>query len=115
DVRSFRLAVEELDSFRRSVESELIANMGYLAWAEGNTWDRKLLEVMKEPGQRLADPWKFRWDPQNEGDGGNWFADDLDTSNWLDLATDGPWEEQPAGKQWKQAHRGDYNGVAWYR
>jgi len=35
-------ALRELDVYRASVERDLIANMGFLAWAEGNRWDRSI-------------------------------------------------------------------------
>ncbi len=114
-IRELRSAIEELDDFRCSVESELICNMGYLAWAEARTWDRKLLQDMKVPGQQLPDPWQFAWDPRNRGIDENWFADDTDTSAWLDISTHDPWEVQPVGKQWRQKYGEDYDGFAWYR
>ena len=114
-IGGLRSAIEELDGFRRSVESDLICNMGYLAWAEARTWDRKLLRVMEVPGQQLPDPWQFRWDPKDRGIEENWFADGVDTSTWAGISTDGPWEVQPVGKQWRQEHREDYDGLAWYR
>ncbi|MBL7037972.1 MAG: DUF4838 domain-containing protein [Pirellulaceae bacterium] len=114
-IRELRAAIEELDDFRRSVESDLISNMGYLAWAETRTWDRKLLRNMRVPGQPLPDPWQFKWDPRNRGSEENWFAESADTSEWLDISTDEPWEVQPVGKLWRQEHGEDYDGFAWYR
>jgi hypothetical protein len=114
-ISALRSAIEKLDDFRRSVESDLICNMGYLAWAEARTWDRKLLHAMKVPGQRLPDPWQFKWDPEEQGIEENWFAEDMDTSAWLNISTDEPWEAQPAGRQWRREHGEDYNGFAWYR
>ncbi len=114
-IRGLRSAIQKLDDFRRSVESDLICNMGYLAWAEARTWDRKLLQDMKVPGRQLPDPWQFKWDPRERGLEENWFAEDADTSAWLNISTDDPWEVQPVGKQWRQEHGEDYNGFAWYR
>jgi len=115
DLEGFRSAVAALDDFRASVEDECLANLGFLAWAENRTWDRELLRLMAEPGERLADPWRFHWDPDEQGEENGWFADDFDANAWLDIGTSGPWEEQSVGRQWKQEHNGDYNGVAWYR
>ena len=53
DLRTYRAAMEALDSFRAEVERDNIANMAYLAWAESMTWDRTLLSLMKEPGDPL--------------------------------------------------------------
>jgi len=114
-ISGLRSTIERLDDFRRSVESDLICNMGYLSWAEGRTWNRKLLQDMKVPGQQLPDPWQFKWDPRERGMEENWFAEDADTSAWLNISTDEPWELQPVGKQWRQENGEDYDGFAWYR
>ena len=114
-IKGLRSAVDRLDAFRRSVESDLICNMAFLAWAEARTWDRRLLRVMRVPGQQLPDPWQFQWDPKERGVREKWFAEDADTSAWLSISTDGPWEVQPVGKQWREEHRVDYDGFAWYR
>ncbi|HCU38687.1 MAG TPA: hypothetical protein DGT21_25710 [Armatimonadetes bacterium] len=115
DFESYRDAVGALDEFRASVEGELIGNMSFLANREAATWDRRLIELMAQPGERIPDPWKFAWDPDGTGVEKRWFADDLDTSTWLDIGTNGPWEEQAVGRKWRQEHREDYNGLAWYR
>lgn len=115
DFETYRDAVAALDEFRASIEGELIGNMGFLANREAATWDRKLLELMAQPGERIPDPWKFAWAPEGTGFEKGWSADDLDTSTWLDIGTNGPWEEQAVGRQWRQEHREDYNGLAWYR
>ena len=115
DIGGLRSAVSELDEFRRSVEADLICNMGFLTWAEARTWDRKLIRVMRVPGKQLPDPWRFSWDPDERGVAESWFADATDTSAWLEISTDGPWETQPVGIQWRKEHRKDYDGFAWYR
>ena len=115
DFETYRDAVGALDEFRASVEGDLIGNMGFLANREAATWDRKLLDMMAQPGERIPDPWKFAWDPEGTGVEAAWYADDLATSTWLDIGTNGPWEEQAVGKQWREDHRENYNGLAWYR
>jgi hypothetical protein len=108
-------ALEALDGFRAEVEADCIANMAYLAWAETHDWDRDLLRLMSQPGRRLPDPWKFAWDPTQSGAAQGWFAPDLETSGWLDIATSGSWEMQAVGRRWKEEHGRDYDGLAWYR
>ncbi|MBU0608992.1 MAG: DUF4838 domain-containing protein, partial [Armatimonadetes bacterium] len=63
----YTAAMAALDDFRAAHEGELIANMAYLAWSESITWDRDLIRLMAQPGERLPDPWKFMWDPQKVG------------------------------------------------
>ena len=115
DIDGYRAALGKLDAFRKSVESDNVANIAFLAWAEQRTWDRALLQLMKNPGKPLPATWKFEWDPRKEGEAKGWFADDFDVSGWPDIRTDGQWEQQAVGKQWKKEHGEDYNGLAWYR
>ncbi len=109
-------AMGKLDEYRLSVEEDLIGNLGFLYANEIRTWDRKLVQIMKQPGERIPDPWKFAWDPGEVGETQGWYADDFDASGWVDMRTDGAWEHQPVGKQWREAHNNeDYDGLAWYR
>ncbi len=97
------------------VEGDLVANMAYLAWAEGRFWDRSLVRMMANPGTRLPDPWQFRWDSKDEGVAGQWFGETVDASGWQQIETNAAWEEQSVGKAWKAEHHTDYDGLAWYR
>ena len=116
DLERYRAAMDTLDTFRQSVESELIGNLCFLNKREGATWDRALLRLMKQPGTRLDDPWKFQWDTAKQGEKQSWFAADFDDTAWLDINTDGPWEQQNVGRAWKSQHNNaDYDGLAWYR
>lgn len=115
DFDGYLSAMRALDEFRVSVEGELICNLGFLYANERRTWDRKLVQVMQQPGERIPDPWRFAWDPDRIGEQQGWWAEDFDDSGGLQIRTDGPWEHQPAGQQWRQEHGEDYNGLAWYR
>ncbi|MGC9317340.1 MAG: DUF4838 domain-containing protein, partial [Armatimonadota bacterium] len=114
-IRPYREALQRLDDFRASVEADLICNMAFLAWAEQRTWDRKLLSLMAEPGERLSGPWRFRWDPEGVGEQEGWHREDHPDGDWQRIGVDGPWEEQPVGRQWREEHGQDYDGFAWYR
>ena len=75
-----------------------------------------MVQIMKQPGTRLPDPWKFAWDPDNVGQANGWHQDAFKTTDWLEIGTDSPWEEQSVGRHWKRDHENeDYNGPAWYR
>ncbi len=116
EFEAYREALAALDEFRSTAEADLIGNMSFLAAREAATWDRKMVEIMKPPGTRLPDPWKFAWDPDNLGHAKGWHRDDLNTTDWSDIGTSSPWEEQDLGRQWKQGHGNeDYDGLAWYR
>ena len=116
DLEGYREAMDALDAFRRSAEADMIGNLCFLEKREAATWDRKLLRLMKQPGRRLPDPWRFRWDPDDKGEKEAWWASDCDDSAWSAIQTDRPWEQQNVGRRWKAAHdNADYNGLAWYR
>lgn len=115
DIHSYVQTIKDLDVYRASIEGDLVANMAYLQWSEGLTWDRSLLKLMANPGTRLEDPWKFAWDAKDEGTKQKWFTEDFDDSTWLNANTVHPWEQQEVGKKWKAQHGVDYDGIAWYR
>ncbi len=54
----------------------------------------------------LPKTWKFKLDPDDQGQDERWFAPDLDDTGWEDIQIGKPWEEQ--------GHEG-YDGFAWYR
>jgi len=110
EVDSYAAALASLDEFRAQVEGDLVANMAFLAWAEGRYWDRALVKLMATPGTRLPDPWKFAWDPGDEGVQAGWSAAALDARDWRDIGTSSAWEEQPVGRQWQTEHGHDYDG-----
>ena len=114
-IEPYRSAINTLDSFRKANESLGIANMGFLSYFEGMTWDRKLLKAMETPGEEIGGTWKFKWDPDNFGLAMNWQSDTTDATKWLDITTNGSWEEQPVGKAWQEEHKSTYDGFAWYR
>ena len=63
----------------------------------------------------LAEVWKFRFDPEENGTQNGWASVDLDDSDWDDIRVDACWEEQAPGRAYKAAHGNDYDGIAWYR
>ena len=114
-IGEYRDALTELDNFRASIEDDFVCNVGYLAWAEQRTWDRDLLKLMAQPGEMLEGPWKFAFDPEGVGEERGWYAGDFDDAEWTPTEVSAPWEELVAGKQWREEHGADYDGLAWYR
>ena len=115
DASACQRAIEMLDNYRASVESDNIANMGRLHRQEGRSWDRSFLKFSGKPGIDLDTKWKFMWDPENKGISNNWHTEEFDDSEWLDINVDSCWEDQEVGRKWKQTHGKDYDGYAWYR
>jgi hypothetical protein len=115
DLAGYTKALETLDAYRASIDNDDVANMGYLAWSEGHTWDRSFVKLMKRQGQPFSAKWKFMWDVTEDGDKKSWQNDSFDDSSWFDIGVDTVWEDQPVGKQWRAEHKSDYDGIAWYR
>ncbi len=117
DLDPFGKALAELDAHRRTIEPMGLVNMYWLRKWELRHWDRTLVRLMTaSPGTRLPDPWRFAWDPRNEGEKAGWQAPEFDDSQWRNIRTEGPWEDQAVGRAWAAAHGGrGYDGVAWYR
>jgi len=113
NTKAFVRAFRELLEYRKYIEAENIANMGYLALFEDNKWDRLLL--MLGMGERLDEGWKFNWDPRDDGLKNMWFGDNLDDSGWFDIGINSAWGKQEVGKKWEAAHGSQYDGIAWYR
>ncbi|MFH1903329.1 MAG: DUF4838 domain-containing protein [Candidatus Omnitrophota bacterium] len=115
-MQNYRQAMAELDTLRESVENDNIANMGFLAWAEGRNWDRSILAFTKQPGEiLLPSPWKFMWDPKKNGANAGWQEEKFNDSQWFDIQIGAPYEDQEVGKKWKAEHGSDYLGFSWYR
>ena len=108
-------ALSALDDFRARVEGGLGINMNFLHWSEGYTWDRELVRLMATPGKPLPDTWKFAFDPDKRGEELGWSAEGFDDSAWEGVGINGPWEQQPAGKRYREQTGREYDGIAWYR
>lgn len=117
--RAFHEALNNLDAFRAQIEKDHVVDIPFLAWREGD-WGR---EAMKEAlagrelelVRRLPLFWQFQWDPEEIGYQEQWFAENLDTQDWLKARTDKWWEDQRVGEEWRKQYGRHYDGLAWYR
>ena len=107
-------ALRKLFAFRKRMEASHISNMGYLAYREAQSWDAALAMVRKED-QELADVWKIRFDPEENGHTKNWHASTFDDSDWDDIRVNACWEKQAPGADWRGKYGKDFDGIAWYR
>lgn len=78
--------------------------------AENSTVSRRVLDT----------GWKFRFDPENEGDASEWAAATLPPGPWADVRVPHCWDMMPGGRfhDWHDttaANPPHYNGAAWYR
>jgi hypothetical protein len=115
---AFEQALVRLDAYRRSIETDHVADFGFLGSCERRSgYDRAQVQMLGryETLKPLPLSWSFQWDPQDTGVKEGWFADDFPTRGWLTARTDKSWEAQPVGQDWREAHGSDYDGIAWYR
>jgi hypothetical protein len=107
-------AIRALFAFRREKEHMGISNMGYLAGRESESWDASLGKLSRS-ARKLDELWKFRFDPRENGREKGWQRADYDDSSWENIRVDSCWEQQTPGRNWKNEHGKDYDGIAWYR
>lgn len=110
-------AVAALDRFRESIEGKNVTNLVLARWLEKRYWSRwPTTELVgREIVSELPRQWRLRWDPDEVGRARGWFEPATDVSAWVPVTVDAPWEKQPAGAAWREAHQRDYDGLAWYR
>jgi len=116
--KAFEQALTRLDAYRKTIETDHVADYGALAFSENRSgYNRQQIQLRGRYQQIAPLPlsWSFQWDPQDTGVKEGWFADDFPTRGWLTARTDKSWEAQPVGQDWREAHGSDYNGIAWYR
>jgi hypothetical protein len=111
----YQAALAALDDFRRTVEGESVLGPGMLRYLEAATWDRSLLTVLKQPGERLPGPWRFQFDLEKKGEARGWQRPEYVDRDWPEIGIESAWEQQPVGRRWEQEHGQGYNGLAWYR
>jgi len=68
----------------------------------------------------LADGWRFRFDPNDEGQTSGWALGDFDDSGWSRVTVPHCWDMTPGGRFWDWSNRSasnppHYDGAAWYR
>ena len=115
---AFEQALTRLDAYRKTIETDHVADYGALAFSENRSgYNRQQIQLRGRYQQIAPLPlsWSFQWDPQDTGVKEGWFADDFPTRGWLTARTDKSWEAQPVGQDWREAHGSDYDGIAWYR
>ncbi len=112
--------VGALLAMRKQIEATHITNpVGWTA-REISRGDLSGIRIVgavagREPIALLPRGWKLRWDPADVGVRDGWWKADASLKDWLNARTDRPWEQDPVGREWKQKHGEDYDGVAWYR
>jgi hypothetical protein len=65
--------------------------------------------------KRLNLKWRFRFDPDEVGEGEEWFNIHYAHDGWTSIRTTSFWEDQPPGREWEAEHGDQYDGLGWYR
>ena len=121
-VKEARDAQADVFAFAKKYEDTCVLQANYLYYVAGKRfgWTKSLNAYYKtyvtESGNRLLLPivWKFRTDPDKQGEKLGWWKPELDDAGWQDIRTDAFWEKQGYGKE-KYGTTDGYNGWAWYR
>ncbi|MGC9319652.1 MAG: DUF4838 domain-containing protein [Armatimonadota bacterium] len=117
-LQDFEQRVERLQIKRR------LLNPRHVIWADTVNYVEQRRDIptsverLSMPfavGEQLEGIWKFQWDPDGVGEYRGWFREDHADADWPRTEVTAPWEELPVGKQWRDEHGHDYNGLAWYR
>jgi len=114
DIAGYQQALKALYDFRASVEPHHTANMGYLGTREAATWQEGVAQLDMKRDKPVG-PWRFAFDPSNEGVAKGWQEPAFDDASWSAIEVTKPWEDQPVGQEWAGKHGAPYNGIAWYR
>jgi len=78
--------------------------------------EERILNLADEQRFDLPTKWKFKIDPDDQGESNGFSKTDYDDSSWNEIRTDNAWEEQGYGaKEFPENGNEGYNGVAWYR
>jgi hypothetical protein len=118
DLGIFANALNELDSYRRSVDMKDTDNASYTYRFESiYGWDRSITDMIKKhkSDKMLSSSWKFMWDPENKGESKVWQKKEFDDSRWFNIGVNAFYGDQEAGKKWKAKHGKPYLGFSWYR
>lgn len=116
--QAFYDALNNLDEFRAQIEKDHVVDLPFLAWQERRLgWGREAVRMLAdfELVRQLPLFWQFKWDPEEIGSEEKWFAENLDTQDWLRARTDKWWEDQRVGEKRREKDGRDFDGLAWYR
>ena len=118
DVKVFSRALNELDTYRRSVDTKDTDNVSFGYWYEGiYGWDRSVIALVDqhESDAKLPSPWKFMWDPEDKGESKGWHERTCDDTRWFDIRVESAYGEQEVGRKWEAEHGTPHLGLSWYR
>jgi hypothetical protein len=106
-IRAFVDAIERLDAFRSETETDRIANVGFLSWAEAHSWDRSALARLGPPGKRLGSAWQTHADPGNGGERLGWAAPEHDDGGWRGTSVSDAWVDADPGADCARPRQGE--------
>ena len=113
--------IKRMHSYRMAIGRENVINPYWAIWRDTKYGDYAGYKLVRDIGDRravtlLPKKWRFRFDPDEVGEGDEWFNVHWSAESWTSLRTDTFWEDQAPGREWEAAHDGDdYDGLGWYR
>ena len=112
--------IRRMHRYRMQIGAENVINAYWAMWRDTKFGDYAGYKLVQDMGDRVAvallpKTWRFRFDPDEVGEGLEWFRPGSVGDEWTSARTDMFWEDQPAGQQWQAEHGAQYDGLAWYR
>lgn len=115
-------AAKALRAYRESIQDSFVDWVEYTDAEEIGLGDYTGLRLASVLGERapiavLPGAWYFQFDPEDVGERHGWFklAYDPRRDKWGKAVIYRWWERNTVGRNWKEKHGKDYDGVAWYR
>ncbi len=113
--------IKAMHDYRMVIGRQNVINPYWAMWRDTKYGDYAGYKLVRDIGDRtvvtlLPKTWRFRFDPDEVGEGDAWFNVHYSADGWTSLRTDMFWEDQAPGREWQAAHDDrQYDGLGWYR
>lgn len=113
-------AIRRMHAYRMSIGREGVINPYWAIMRDTKFGDYAGYKLLQDIGSReavtlLPRDWRFRFDPDEVGEGEGWFNLRGSAEGWTTIRTDMFWEDQAPGRAWQEEHGEQYDGLGWYR
>jgi len=112
--------IKRMHSYRMTIGADNVINPYWAMWRDTGSGDFAGYKLVRDIGGRTAVSvlpleWRFRFDPDEVGEGEGWQSPGAIGDEWTSARTDRFWEDQPVGREWEAKHGRQYDGLGWYR
>ena len=114
NIQPFANALNELDSYRASIEVDFGCDFGFLLGCENYAWNREAIKL-QSTGIPLGSKWLIKFDPGKTGEKAGYFKPDCNTDGWTPIQVGKYYNSQEPNLSWIKKTGTDYTGVCWYK